>query len=148
MPIMNLVYRLVRLMQYLASMIYESWRGPRQLQEITSARASIEAMTATSIDGVTTTIHCQERRYRCLYKRWYIRDHTVSTYFVFATVQGAASPTHVEACSMERSFPKLLHTWMPSASQKEAAIEAYLDLLLERLQRGHESFPNTMPAAL
>jgi len=118
------------------------------LVEITPARASIEAMAATSIDGFTTTIHCQERRYICRHKRWYVMNHVVYTYFVFATIQGNASPRLVDACGIERSFPKLLHSWMPSASQKEAAIEAYLDLVIERLRRNDHapmnSFRKTM----
>ncbi len=118
----------------LFSILLEKIRGPRNLFEITTSRTNIEAMTATSIDGVTTTIHCQERKYLCRYDRWFILDRVVYTYFVFATVQGKATPHHIEACSMERSFPKLLHPWMPSASQKEAAIEAYLDLLVHRLE--------------
>lgn len=141
----DLFNRAVGMLLHCCSALYEAYLGPRSLTEITSPRANIEAMAATSIEGFTTTIHCQERQYLCRFERWYVRDHVVCSYFVFATIQGVASPRHIEACSMERSFPKLLHPWIPSASQKEAAIEAYLDLLLDRLQRGQETFVNTMP---
>lgn len=131
---MRCMYQFIDMLLKCFSILLEKVRGPRNLQEITPSRAYIEAMTATSIYGVTTTIHCQERMYMCRYDRWFIPNRIVYTYYVFATVSGQASPRHIEACSMERSFPKLLHSWMPSASQKEAAIEAYLDLLVHRLE--------------
>ena len=125
-----------RLFAHWLGVVFEKFRGQRQLSEITSHRRQIESLMAHSVDGYATTIHCQERRYICSYQNWWIPNRVVRSYYVFATVQGTAPKPLVEACAMDRSFPPLLHSWMPPASQKEAAIEAYIDLLVERLEKG------------
>jgi hypothetical protein len=127
------------------SLIYKWLLGPYVFVDITSRYSNTETMTVTTIDGTITTIHCQERRYLCRYNRQYVKDHVVCTYRVFATVHGPATYKHIQACRMRHSFPRLLHPWMSSIRQKEAVIEAYMDLLLNQLQSNNSDFINTMP---
>jgi hypothetical protein len=114
--------------------LVQTFFGPMVVMETTTARAQIESLVGYSISGYVTTIHCQERKFLCRYDRWYTPNKVVYSYTVFATVTGIAPKAIVEACSLEKSFPKLLHPWMSSAQQKEAAIGAYLDILIHRLQ--------------
>lgn len=114
--------------------IIEMIRGPRSLREITEPRTQLESLVGYSIEGYVTTIHCQERKYLCHYHRWPWFNKVVSTYFVFSTVTGSAPGSLVDACSMERSFPALLFSGSSNIRQKEAAIEAYIDLLIENLK--------------
>ena len=123
--------------QWLAS-IWDVIRGPRILREITKPHMLVESLVGYSLNGYVITIHCQERKYRYEYKYRHIRDKAIYSYFVFATVTGSAPEKLVNACNMERAFPKLLPFWMPSETQKEAAIEAYLDLLIEKLDDGRQ----------
>lgn len=129
----------LRKMAQLFALFVEWGRGPATFKEVTPARAQIEALVGESTDGYSITIHCQERLYQYHYARWFVRNRIVASYYVFATIVGRAPTAMIEASSMTRSFPKLLHPWMPSASQKEAAIEAYIDLLLANVQSGKGS---------
>lgn len=131
----RLTYRLMQLPFRLASVFYKWVLGPYSFVDITSNRSNMETMTITTVDGTTTTIYCVEHRYLCRYKYWYVKNHVVSTYTVSATVFGKASENYIQACSIKHSFPKLLHPWMSSVSQKEAAIEAYMDLMLDYLRK-------------
>lgn len=110
-------------------------KGPGEVQDTTAARGQLEALVGQSVSGYTLTIHCQERRHRYVYKNWYMPDRTIITYYVFATVSGQAPEVLVQACAMVRAFPKLLHPWCKPIRQKEAAIKAYIDLLLPQLPK-------------
>lgn len=113
---------------------YEKLLGPRIFVEITPTSSDLETISVTTLEGSITTIHCQEKRYICRYKRWYVRNNTVCIYYVFATVEGTILEKLIDACKMECYFPKLLHSRVPSSSQRKAAVEAYLDILLDKLQ--------------
>ena len=118
----------------LISQIFETVRGERKLTEVTEARAQIESLVAYATDGYRITIHCQERKYRCEFSRWYIPNFVAHNFEVFATIAGTAPQVLIDACARERSFPRLLHPWTTTTRQKEAAIEGFLDLLKDRLQ--------------
>ena len=126
--------RYLRLLGQLLALFFESVRGERELIEITEARAQIESLVAYAVEGYTVTIHCQERKYRCRYQRWFIPDFVVYTYEVFATIAGKAPQVLIDACARDRTFPGLVNAWSTARAQKEAAIEAFLDLLQARLQ--------------
>jgi hypothetical protein len=115
--------------------IVEWLRGDRVVTDITEPRAVLESLTAHSNDGYITTIFCRENRYRCTYSHWWIPSRTIKTYHVFSVVQGKAPDILVQAYRLERTFPKLLSPWSSNSSQKEAAIEAYLDVLLVEIGR-------------
>lgn len=123
-----------RLLSQLLPKTIETIRGERSLTEITEARTQIESLVAYSVEGYTVTIHCQERKYRCDYKRWFVPSFVIKTYEVFATIAGKAPDVLIDACARDRTFPRLLNSWANSSSQKEAAIEAFLDLLHARLR--------------
>lgn len=121
------------LIKALGSM-FEWVRGTRTLIDITKPRATLEALEAHSNDGYVTTIFCREHRYRCVYDNWWIPNRIIKTYHVFCSVQGKAPETLVQAYRLERTFPPLLGPWSSNSSQKEAAIEAYLDILLADIE--------------
>lgn len=124
----------LQLLRHWIGALWVAFQGPVKVREVTAPRMQIESLVGYSISGYVTTIHCQERQFLCEYERWFIRDRLTCTYNVFATVSGIAPQAIVDACSLEKSFPRLLHPWLPSGQQKEAAIGAYLDILIARLQ--------------
>lgn len=126
MRYLNLIFH------WLAS-ILDYLKGSRVLVEATTPQAIIESLVGYSVMGYIITIHCQERMYRYEYLNRFVRNKTFYSYFVFSTVSGDAPEKLKEACTMERAFPKLLEFWMPSENQKEAAVCAYLDLLIKKL---------------
>ena len=117
------------LVQLFASTI-ESLKGPKILFELPSKKNEIESLMGYSINGYTIKIHCLEKKYICRYRNWYISDKIKTVYHVYTTVSEDAPDILKKYCSVDRHFPRLLGYWMPSATQKEAAIEAYLDLII------------------
>lgn len=114
--------------------VIEIIRGPFTLTEINSENSDIESMIGHSIDGYTIKIYCQERNYLCKYRNWYILDRVKTVYHVFTEVSIDAPESLKVFCQRKRDFPKLLNGLMPSASQKEAAIRAYLDLIIQHFK--------------
>lgn len=119
----------LRLFGLLFARLLESVRGSRTVTEITEIRSRLESLVAYATRDYTVTIHCKERKFRCEYLRWYIPNKIVTTYEVFATVAGPAPSAMIKACTDGRTFPKLLHGWSSPRNQKEAAIEAFVDLM-------------------
>lgn len=114
--------------------LIEVIRGPFTLLEINSESSEIESMIGHSINGFTIKIHCQERNYLCRYRHWYVLDRVKTVYHVFTEVSPDAPESLKVFCERKRDFPKLLNGLMPSASQKEAAIRAYLDLIIQHFK--------------
>lgn len=112
----------------------ESIRGPRVIKDVTESRTQVEALVGYSIEGFELAIYCQERSYLCMYESWFVRDRLYKTYLVYASITGVAPQAIMDVCTIERSFPQLLHPRLSSQQQKEAAIGAYLDLLAEKMQ--------------
>jgi hypothetical protein len=119
----------LRLLGLLFSRLLEYVRGARTVTEITEIRSRLESLVAYASTDYTVTIHCKERKFKCDYTRWWIPNKIVTTYEVFATLAGRAPPALIEACADDRTFPKLLHNWSSRRHQKEAAIEAFVDLI-------------------
>lgn len=126
--------RYLRLVSHALSYLIEVIRGERVVTEITQARSRIESIIAYAVEGYTITVHCQERKFKCCFSRWYIPDFVFYTYEVFATIAGKAPQALIDACSRDTTFPGLLIPWSSKASQKEASIEAFLDLIQTRLR--------------
>jgi hypothetical protein len=110
-------------------------KGPSNLSEIVSTKSEIESLMGHSVHDYTVNIHCHEKRYLCRYRRWYVPNQEKTVYHVYTVVSENTPRRLKELCAKERHFPKLLGVWMPSASQKEAAIEAYLDLILDEFNK-------------
>lgn len=131
----NLLNQLVIWSLRIVSTLYRQLLGPYIFIDVTSNYGNTETITITAVDGTVITIYCSEKRYRCIYSKWYVKNHIVTMYCISSTVSNNASEKHILACKMKHSFPRLLHPWMSSMSQKKAVIEAYIDLLLDHLQR-------------
>jgi len=119
--------------QLFASII-EHIRGPSKLSEIAQKRNEIECLMVYSIQGYTVNIHCQEKQYLQRYKYFFVRDKIKTIYHVFTEVSDNAPDNLKRFCSEDKHFPKLLSFMMPSASQKEAAVNAYLDLIIQKFK--------------
>jgi len=117
--------------------LIELIKGPFTLLEINSQNSDIESMIGHSVKGYSIKIHCQERNYLCRYKKWYVKNHVKTVYHVFTEVSSDAPESLRLFCERRRDFPKLLNGLMPSASQKEAAIRAYLDLIIQHFKEAN-----------
>lgn len=123
----------LRLLELLFARLFESMRGARTVTEITEVRSRLESLVAYASTDYTLTVHCKERKFKCEYERWFIPNKIVTTYEVFATLAGSAPARLIEACTDDRTFPKLLAGWSSPRNQKEAAIEAFIDLIQSQI---------------
>lgn len=117
-----------------ASLI-EIIKGPRSVIDITEPRAEIDSLNAHSHDGYVMQLFCHEKILKIVYKRWYIPNSTKTVYQVFCVIKGTAPDDISEAFSKDRSLPLLVSSLSNSKIKKQAAIEAYLDLVLEKLRK-------------
>jgi len=124
----------LRFLRKIIAKLIEGVRGERTVFEITEPRATIESLVAYAVEGYNLTIHCRERKFLCKYSRWYVPDRILTTYDVFATVAGKAPTALMEAATDDRTFPMLLENYSSSRAQKEAAIEAFVDLMKDHLR--------------
>lgn len=129
---MRLVRKLASLMTYWVERV----KGPRTIEEVVVPRTRSEGLTGHSVSGYEINIHCQERRYKVRYKRWWMASDEFRLYHVFATYSNDCPDRLKEACKLETTMPVLLNSYAAAAKQKEAAINAYLDILIARLETG------------
>lgn len=126
--------RLVRLLASLMAYWVERIKGPRTTEEVVVPRTRSEGLTGHSVSGYEISIHCQERRYKIRYKRWWMASDEFRLFNVFATVTGDAPDRLKEACKLEMTLPVLLSSLAATEKQREAVINAYLDILIARLE--------------
>lgn len=126
---------IIDLLSHLFASIIETLRGPSTISEIPAAINDIECLMGYSLMGYSLRIHCLEKRYILNYKYWFMASREHAIYHVYAVVSQDAPEKLKMFCSEDRQFPKILNRWMPSASQKEAAIMAYLDLIIENFKK-------------
>jgi len=117
----------------IASIVHQI-KGPSQLVELKDDIDAIESLIGFSHHGYRIQIHCKEINYLCKYKRSFIPDKKKSIYKVYADISDNAPVKLKRFCGHERHFPKLLFSWFPSSTQREAAIRAYLDLLIKEIK--------------
>lgn len=127
---MRLVRRLASLMTYWL----DKFKGPRTLEEVVVPRMRSEGLTGHSISGYEISIHCQERRYKVRYKHWWMGSSELRMFHVFATYSNDCPDRFKEACRLDLTIPVLLNSYAPTEKQREAAINAYLDILITRLE--------------
>lgn len=126
--------RLVRLLASLMTYWVEKVKGPRTTAEVVVPRTRSEGLTGHSVSGYEISIHCQERRYKVCYKRWWVSNDEFRMYHVYATLSNDSPDRLKEACKLDLAFPPLLGLWSSAKKQREAAIAAYLDVLIARLE--------------
>lgn len=126
--------RLVRLLASLMAFWVEKVKGPRTTEEVVVPRTRVEGLTGHSVSGYEINIHCQERRYRTRYKHWWMSAHEFRSYHVFATLSGDSPERLKEACKLDITLPTMLGSLASPEKQREAAINAFLDILIARLE--------------
>ena len=127
---MRLVRKLASLMTYWV----EKVKGPRTIEEVVVPRTRSEGLTGHSVSGYEINIHCQERHYKVRYKRWWMSTDEFRQFHVFATYSHDCPDRLKEACKLDITLPVLLNTYASAEKQREAAINAYLDILIARLE--------------
>jgi len=86
-----------------------------------------------SVTGYRIKIFCSKVRYRKQYSRWYVPASNIDLYHVYSVVSPDAPAALKQACSLEITIPPPHPEFLNTEFQKDAAIEWYLDLLIQRI---------------
>lgn len=114
-------------------LLLESFKGTKTVQEIQHPRNALGHLTGYSVSGYRLEIYCQKKHYRRHYDKWFIPNEDHVAYRVFSVVSQDAPLGLKKACELDVDIPALLPPAAPDAVQRRAVIDAYLDILIERL---------------
>jgi hypothetical protein len=93
-----------------------------------------EQLTGHSVAGYEIRLYCQQKHYVREYLWWIFPRQTYSTFRVFGSVTADAPASLKKACELDIDLPRLRPRFLSEALQVEAAIQAYLDILVARLR--------------
>lgn len=117
-------------------------RGPKTFSEVENNGVLQTTLTGMSIRGFVINITCTQSTKNCIYERKWIRNRLLYTYEVRSTFTGTPPEPLREPLSKVLHFPDILAPWMTHAAQREAAISAYLDIVIAQLPgRGQRKLP-------
>ncbi len=116
-------------------------KGPSSLREDHPHLGQGSIMVGQSISGFEITIYCHRKRYRRKYDRWFVPTEYQVLYRVFSRVSDNAPARLKEACqSLDRDIHPQLPEFISDDLQKKAAVEAYLQLLVNKLNSMDDGF--------
>lgn len=113
---------------------WEKLKGTRTIKEVKSPPTFERSLDALSVDGFSITFHCHRLDYHQTYSRWFVPSKVHTLYRVYCTVTNDAPAALKEACDLTVDLPALHPEFVGDKFQKEAAIGAYMDLLITRMR--------------
>lgn len=111
----------------------EQLKGQRVIKEIHHPHNAMGYLAGYSISGYSIQIFCQRKHYRRYYDNWFIPNQDHIAYHVYSVVSSDAPDVLKQACELDLDIPALLPSAVSDEGQREEAVKAYLDLLIERL---------------
>ena len=114
----------------------EKLKGNKSVKDVSTIDTEDLAATLVgySVSGYEIRIYCHRMRYRKQYSRWFVPASNIDLYNVYCIVSNDAPASLKEACALQITIPSPHPDFLSDAYQKEAAIEWYLDLLIERMR--------------
>jgi len=114
-------------------LLLERIKGNTTVVEIKTPKNLVGHLTGYSIHGYEIQIFCQKRHYRRSYDKWYIPNDNHVAYRVFSIVTNDAPNKLKKACELDIVIPELMSENIDERRQRQAAIDAYLDILAQSL---------------
>lgn len=93
-----------------------------------------EQLTAVSVAGFEIRVFCHERVYVRTYLNWRRWRRTYQLYRVFGQLSYDAPQALQTACQMDIELPRLRPWFVSDELQKQAAVAAYLDILIRKIK--------------
>jgi hypothetical protein len=111
----------------------ERMKGRWTLKEVKHPRNNLGRLSGFSVQGYGLEIYCHRRHYRRHYDKWFIPNKDRMAFHVFSMVSPDAPDMLQKACELVLDIPQFLPSYASDEAQREAAVQAYLDILIERL---------------
>lgn len=112
---------------------FEKLKGKKTVYEIKLPKNALGQLVGYAVDGYEIRIYCQKKQYKRQYNSRLIPDKDTVVYRVFSVVSSDAPDLLREACELDVDIPCQLSALVDDEGQKDAAIQAYLDLLAAKL---------------
>lgn len=113
----------------------ERAKGARCVEEIHSPQSLSAQLTGYAVSGYEISLYCQTKQYLCRHLAWWVPNRVFTTYHVFSVVSSDAPQSLREACALDVPLPAMSPRYVSRKLQKKLALNAYLDLLIERLRQ-------------
>lgn len=112
----------------------EKLKGTKSINETTVFEdPHLGTLVSHSITGYRVQIFCKKRIYRKRYSRWFIPPTDLVMYDIYSVVSCDAPESLKKACTLEITIPRPRPFFFDESAQRNAAIEWYLDLLIQRV---------------
>lgn len=122
---------------------HDRHRGPIRLNKHHRVEELHEHLTGYAIAGYEIRLYCQKKRYIRQYLWLRLPSLHYCTFRVFGRVTADAPEALRRACELDVDLPLLTPHFISESVQKEMAVRAYLDLLIERLSRERHFQPQS-----
>jgi hypothetical protein len=110
--------------------------GPSQVSLDTTVENHVSSLTAVSVHGYEVTINCKAVYFKRQYRRFFMPSRRMAVYSISTVVPpDAPERLHEVATPFNVNMPRDSVYLHDETRQKQRAIEAYLDLLLAKLNR-------------
>lgn len=118
-------------------LVIEILKGVATVREVERSGEEVCSITGSTISGFDLTFRCDKKTYYRTSEGFLKTQTEHCTYFVTCEVDENAPDDLKEACLSMEAFPPLLPSSLSDYCQGEAAINAYLDLILQRFPTHH-----------
>lgn len=116
-------------------LLFEKLKGQQKVEELHSTQTLVGHLTGYSVAGYEIRLFCQKRRYLKKYSRWFVPDQIHTLYHVYSSVSNDAPANLKTVCELDLNIPAMTPSFVSEKLQKEAAIHAYLDILIAKLKQ-------------
>lgn len=113
----------------------EKLKGPKTVMVVSDAGGALGHLIGRNIMGYEICVYCQRTRFLTQYDSRIVPKRQHRIYRVFSTVSSDAPMAVRRACELEMSFPPFYPGNVDDEAQAKAAIDAYLDILAERVKQ-------------
>ena len=118
--------------------VLEQWKGHSTVKEVKHPSNAMGKLVGFALNGYQLEIFCQRRHYRRAYDKWFIPNQDKIAFHVYSMVTSDAPDILQRACEFKLDIPALLPSWVGDEAQREAAVNAYLDILAEKIGPLHD----------
>ena len=110
---------------------FEAAKGQRTLKKLHTVQHPGDGYRVVFSDGSIIAIFCSEIIYLVSYAAWWAHSRRLYIYTVYSTCTNDTPPDLKARFSKEFSIGNVLNYFSSQSARKKAAIDAYVDILIE-----------------
>lgn len=116
-------------------LLYQRLKGTRRItQAVVIQTDRANTLRVIHRSGYDITIYCQRMEFLQEFSRWLLPSKKYETYQLFSTTTNDAPELIRQACRLEVTLPRLMPFFIDEEMQKRSAIDAYVDLITDKLK--------------